>query len=82
VVILEPRTILDTLWIKHGDHLVEESLVYWKNLSTDDATWEPTEQLLAQFSPTILEDKDILSKRSNDRPRRSTRGLKPNLKYL
>jgi hypothetical protein len=82
VVILEPQTILDTRWIKHGGHLVEESLVHWKNLSTDDATWEPTDQLLAKFSPTILEDKDILPGGSNDRPRRSIRGLKPNLKYL
>jgi len=38
VVILEPQTILDTRWIKHGGHLVKESLVHWKNLSTDDAT--------------------------------------------
>jgi len=28
VVILEPQTILDTRWIKHGGHLVEESLVH------------------------------------------------------
>ena len=75
VVILEPQTILDTRWIKHGGHLVEESLVHWKNLSTDDATWEPTEQLLAKFSPTILEDKDILYGGSTDRPRRSAREI-------
>jgi len=82
VVILEPQMILDTRWIKHGGHIIEESLVHWKNLPTDDATWEPTEQLLAKFSLTILEDKDILPRGSNDRPRRSTRSLKPNLKYL
>ena len=43
VSILEPQTNLDTRWIKHRGHLVEESLVQWKNLSTDDATWELTE---------------------------------------
>jgi len=82
VVILEPQTILDTRWIKHGGHLVEESLVHWKNLSTDDVTWELTEQLLAKFSPTILEDKDPFPWGSNVRPRSLIRGLKPNPKYL
>nr|TKR91215.1 hypothetical protein D5086_0000225710 [Populus alba] len=82
VVILEPHSILDTRWIKHGGQLVEESLVHWQHLSQDDATWEPTEQLFAQFSPSILEDKDNFRGGSNDRPRRSARGLKPNLKYL
>ena len=81
VVILEPQSILDTRWIKHGGQLVEESLVHWKHLTPDDATWEPTEQLLSQFSSSILEDKDHLRGGGNDRPRRSARGLKPNRKY-
>jgi len=65
-----------------GGHLVEESLVQWKNLSIDDATWEPTEQLLATFSHTILEDKDRLLGGSNVRPRRSIHGFEPNPKYF
>ena len=44
-LILEPKAILDTRWVKNGAQFVEESLVKWKHLPTDDATWENAEEL-------------------------------------
>jgi hypothetical protein len=41
-LILEPQTILDYRWLKQRKHLVAESLVQWKHLPAEDATWEPT----------------------------------------
>jgi hypothetical protein len=35
---IEPEAILDTRWIKKGSRFVEEILVKWKHLQTDDAT--------------------------------------------
>jgi hypothetical protein len=45
VYILEPQTILDYHWVKQGTHLVEESLVQWKHLPVEGATWELTQKL-------------------------------------
>ena len=82
VVILEPQTILDYRWLKQGTQLVEEGLVQWKHLPPEEATWESTTKLKEMFPRLDLEDKDPLVGGSNDRPRRSTRLRKPNLKYL
>jgi len=37
-MLIEPEAILDTRWIKKGSRFVEEILVKWKHLQTDDAT--------------------------------------------
>lgn len=73
VVALEPQKILDTHWVKQGGQLVEESLVQWKHLPPEDATWEQT---------MILNDKDPLRGGSIDRPCQSTRTRNPNPNYL
>lgn len=45
-------------------------------------TWEPTSKLREIFSIMDLADKDPLDGGGIDRPRRSTRGYKPNPKYM
>ena len=49
---------MDIRWFKLGDKFVEESLVKWKQLPTEDATWEDTTLLHNQFPYLDLEDKD------------------------
>ncbi|XP_010255217.1 PREDICTED: uncharacterized protein LOC104595968 [Nelumbo nucifera] len=39
-LVTEPVAILDTRWVKKGSTFVEESLVQWKNLPNEDATWK------------------------------------------
>ena len=67
VVSVEPEKILDTRWIKQGEKFIEESLVKWKRLPTEDATWEATALLHNQFPSLDLEDKYPLGG-SIDRP--------------
>ncbi len=81
VIILEPLAILDTRWIKHGAQLVEESLVQWKHLPIEEATWERSKMLRERFPTLDLEDKDPPHGGRIDKPRQSERGLKLNLKY-
>ncbi|TXG66561.1 hypothetical protein EZV62_007836 [Acer yangbiense] len=70
-IILEPESILDTRWVKRGLHFVEESLVKWKRLSLDDATWEDTKELRDRFLNVNLEDKVPVDGGGIDKPRRS-----------
>ena len=42
VIILEPDSIIDTCWLKRGSKLIEQSLVRWKKLPAEEATWEDT----------------------------------------
>lgn len=44
VAFIEPETILDTRWIKQGNKFIEESLVKWKQLPKEDATWEDSDR--------------------------------------
>lgn len=37
-ILLQPKAILDTRWIKKGSKFTEESLVKWKQLPNKDAT--------------------------------------------
>ncbi|RVW71429.1 Transposon Ty3-I Gag-Pol polyprotein [Vitis vinifera] len=67
VVSVEPEKILDTRWIKQGEKFIEERLVKWKRLPTEDATWEATALLHNQFPSLDLEDKYPLGG-SIDRP--------------
>ncbi|RVW62500.1 Retrovirus-related Pol polyprotein from transposon 17.6 [Vitis vinifera] len=52
-----PEKVVNTRWIKRGTKFIEESLVQWKNLPVEDATWEDTQMLKHQFSTLNLEDK-------------------------
>lgn len=45
-VILQLKEIQDTRWVTKGAKLVEESLVQWKGLPVEDATWESIKELL------------------------------------
>lgn len=56
VPILQPESILNHRWIKRSSKIIEESLIKWHNLPTDDATWEPISTLQEQFLDLNLED--------------------------
>jgi len=62
-IILEPEAILDHRWVKQGGKFLAESLVKWKHLLTEEATWEVTESLCHQFPNLNLEDKVPLQER-------------------
>ncbi|KAA8525395.1 hypothetical protein F0562_007250 [Nyssa sinensis] len=55
--IIEPEEIIDTRWIKKGGKFFEESLVKWKRLPIEDATWENAVELQDKFPDLNLEDK-------------------------
>ena len=57
VIFLELQSILDSRWIKQGTRLIEESLVQWKHLPAEEATWEPTQQIRMLFPAMNLVDK-------------------------
>ncbi|KAL4383496.1 hypothetical protein GQ457_15G026350 [Hibiscus cannabinus] len=81
-IIMEPECILDSRWIKQGSRFVEESLVQWKHLSSEDATWENTHQLRDKFPSLNLEDKVPLAGGSIDKSqRKSSRIIYKNPKY-
>ncbi|CAL1402295.1 unnamed protein product [Linum trigynum] len=42
---LTPLQVLDTRWVKKGGRMTEESLVLWKHMEREDATWEETATL-------------------------------------
>jgi len=44
-ILIKLAVILDTRWIKKGSRFVEESLVKWKQLPDDDATWKNAREL-------------------------------------
>ncbi|KAL6334625.1 hypothetical protein AAG906_019480 [Vitis piasezkii] len=72
-IIMEPEAILDTRWVKKGSSFVEESLVQWKKLPKEDATWENTQELRNKYINFNLEDKVRLKEWGNDKPRHSQR---------
>jgi hypothetical protein len=67
-IILEPKAILDHRWAKQGGKFLAESLVKWKHLPTEEATWEVTESPCHQFPILNLEGKVPLSGRGIDKP--------------
>ncbi|KAH9696914.1 hypothetical protein KPL71_023390 [Citrus sinensis] len=89
LIVLEPLAILDTRWLRRGGKVVEQQLVQWKRLPVEDATWEDTELLQQQFPHMTLEDKGTFREEGNDKKqpqplelRKSSRGHKPNPKYV
>ena len=77
-----PKKVIDTRWVRHGTKLIEESLVQWKTLPAEDATWEETHMLKHQFPTVNLEDKVPLVRESIDTPRRSSKIPRKNPKFL
>lgn len=67
-LVLEPRCIIESRGIKVGNKFVEESLVHWKCLPTEEATWERMELLNEQFPTVDLGDKDLLDRAGIDGP--------------
>jgi hypothetical protein len=65
-IVVTPEAILDTRWIPHGARFIEESLMKWKHLSIEDATWEPTAELLTKHPNLDLGDKRPLDAGGND----------------
>ena len=83
VLMLEPAEILDTRWLKRGGKFIEQSLVRWNKLPTEEATWEDLTVIQQQFPSMTLEDKGHLPGGGIDRqPRRSTRVSKPSSKLV
>jgi hypothetical protein len=56
-LLIEPEVILDTRWVKQRSIFIEESLVQWKRLPVDYATWENTQELCDKFININLKDK-------------------------
>ncbi|RVW35692.1 Transposon Tf2-8 polyprotein [Vitis vinifera] len=81
-IVLEPKGILDTRWVKKGSRIFEESLVKWKQLPLYNATWEDTKMLRDRFINVNLEDKVPMQDRGIDEPRRSQRVPKKNPRNL
>ncbi|KAA8546800.1 hypothetical protein F0562_003229 [Nyssa sinensis] len=71
-IIMDPKAILDTRWVRKGSSFIEESLVQWERLSKEDATWENAEELRNRFINLNLKDKVPLKEWDNDKQRRST----------
>ena len=81
-IIMEPEAILDTRWVKKGSKIIEESLVKWKRLPEDDATWENTQEVQDRFINMNLGDKVSVKGWGIDKPRRSQRVSIRNPKYI
>ena len=80
-VVLEPERIINTRWVKQSGKFIEESLVQWRRLPPEEATWEKTEVVREHFSNVDLADKGPLDGEGIDEPRRSSRAVKRNPKY-
>lgn len=57
VVILEPQKLLDRCWINQGTKFIEETLVQWKHITVEEATWELSAKFKILFPKLNLEDK-------------------------
>ncbi|KAH7568450.1 hypothetical protein JRO89_XS06G0001100 [Xanthoceras sorbifolium] len=81
-IVVKPEAIFNTRWVKKGKSIIEESLVQWKKLPIEDATWENTQELWNMFPNLNLKEKVPLLEESNDKPRRTTMVSIRNPKYM
>ena len=81
VIMLQSKSIVDTRWLKMGGKLIEQSLVHWNKLPPEEATWEDATLIRQNFPSLALEDKVPLPEGGIDKPRRSTRTLRPTSKF-
>ncbi|CAA7017816.1 unnamed protein product [Microthlaspi erraticum] len=84
---LELDQALEHWQVQEGQQKRPETLVKWRDLPLNDATWEETEQLHMSFPTLNLEDKLHFGEESNDGvqepiTRTSNKTKKPNLKYV
>lgn len=57
ILAMEPEAILDTHRVKKGSKFVEESLIKWKRLPKEDATWENAQEVQDRFLNINPKDK-------------------------
>lgn len=81
-ILLQPEVILETRWIKKGYKIIEKSLVKWKDLPPEKATWENDQELCERFAHLNLGDKVPLKEGSNVMIRRSLRKPAKNPRYF
>ena len=67
-IIIEPEEIIDTRWIKKGGNFFEESLVKWKCLPIEYATWENATMLQDKLPDLNFEDKVPVKVGGIDKP--------------
>ena len=79
---LELEAIMDTRWVKKGVSFIKESLIKWKRLPREDATWEDTELLKLNFPDVDLEVNGPLQGGGIDKLRCSSRVIRRNPKYV
>lgn len=73
---------MDTRWVRKGSWFVEESLIKWKCLPQNDATWEDAQELKKRFLNMNLEDKVLMKDEGIDKLIRSQRVPKKNPRFL
>ncbi|KAH9734507.1 hypothetical protein KPL71_017399 [Citrus sinensis] len=82
VLILKPDYIVDARWLKRGSKFVEQSLVRWKRLPREEATWEDTDVIKQRFPHmTLVLKGPLYGGGINKEPRKSKRTPKPNNTY-
>ena len=57
---LEPDSVVDTRWLKRGGSIIEQSLIRWKKLPLEEATWEDTAMIHQRFPSLTPGDKGSL----------------------
>ncbi|XP_026400578.1 uncharacterized protein LOC113296487 [Papaver somniferum] len=56
--LVEPAAVLDTRLTLRDGHSIPQFLIQWVSAPAEDATWEDTSHIRAQFPHFVLEDKD------------------------
>lgn len=82
IIVIKPEAILDMRWTKQGLKFIEQSLVKWQRLPTEDATSDNTIELRDKFCSMDLEDKYPVKEGGTDKRQRSQRVPMKNCKYL
>ncbi|KAH9792450.1 hypothetical protein KPL71_004124 [Citrus sinensis] len=57
---LELDSVVETRWLKRGGSIIEQSLIRWKKLPLEEATWEDTAMIHQRFPSLTLGDKGSL----------------------
>ncbi|CAL1378798.1 unnamed protein product [Linum trigynum] len=65
-LLLHPKAILETRWMKRGSHFVEELLIKWKSLPASDASWELASTFHDHIIQLVIEDNAGSSGGGND----------------
>lgn len=63
-IMMEPESILNTRWVKHGSKFFEKKLTKWRHLPAENTMWEKAVVIHDQF--LNLEDKVLAPEEGND----------------